>query len=94
LERVGRVGLLSSSIDSGAAGENIWLAATNLGLGTQFTMISAMAGIRPILGLSDHVRVDLIMPVGLADPGARPRRLPRAVTPLHYNQYGRREPDS
>ena len=92
VERVGRVGVLSSAIDSGAAGENVWLAATDLGLGTQFTMISAMAGIRTILGLPEHVRVDLIMPVGLPDPDARPRRLPRAITPVHRNQYGTLEP--
>src|SRR6266508_3895965 len=64
LDRVGQVGLLSSAIDSGAAGENVWLAATALGLGTQFTMISAMAGIRAILDLPDRFRVDLVMPVG------------------------------
>lgn len=87
IERVGRVGLLSSAIDSGAAGENVWLAATDHGLGTQFTMISAMPGIRTVLGLPDHFRVDLIMPVGIAGPAPRPRRQRRPATPLHYDQY-------
>jgi nitroreductase len=94
VKRVGRVGLLSSAIDSGAAGENVWLAATDLGLGTQFTMISAMAGIRRILGLPDHFRVDLIMPIGSPDPDARPRRVRRTVPSVHHNQYGRLEPAS
>jgi nitroreductase len=88
VERVGRVGLLSSAIDSGAAGENVWLAATALGLGTQFTMISAMPGIRAILGLPDHFRVDLVMPVGFPDPSVTRARVRRAATPTHRNRYG------
>lgn len=87
VERVGRVGQLSSLIDSGAAGENIWLLATDLGLGTQFTMISAMAGIREILDLPDRFRVDLIMPVGLPAPAGLRRSLPRVTTQVHHNQY-------
>jgi nitroreductase len=89
IERVGRVGQLSSLIDSGAAGENAWLLATELELGTQFTMISAMAGIRAILDLPDHFRVDLIMPVGTAAPTASRRSVPRVTNPVHRNQYGR-----
>ena len=89
VERVGRVGQLSSAIDSGAAGENVWLLATELGLGTQFTMISAMAGISTILDLPEHIRVDLIMPVGLPAPNAHRKSLPRAANPVHINQYGR-----
>jgi nitroreductase len=87
VERVGHVGLLSSAIDSGAAGENVWLAATALGLGTQFTMISAMAGIRAILGLPEHFRVDLLMPIGFPDRSAAAPRIRRAVTPVHRNRY-------
>jgi nitroreductase len=88
IERVGRVGALSSLIDSGAAGENILLAAVDLGLGSQFTMISAMAGIRTILGLPDHYRVDLILPIGVpiqATPGVKG---PRRTNPVHHNQFG------
>jgi nitroreductase len=88
LDRVGRVGQISSAIDSGAAGENIWLAATDLGLGTQFTMISAMAGIRAILRLPERFRVDLVMPVGFPDLDAPRRRVRRAVTHVHRNRYG------
>jgi nitroreductase len=86
--RVGRVGRLSSAIDSGAAGENVLLAATELGLGSQFTMISAMAGIRRVLGLPDEYRVDLIIPVGV--PAGQPpvTKSARAVAPIHRNQHG------
>jgi nitroreductase len=87
VDRVGRVGLLSSAIDSGAAGENVWLAATALGLGTQFTMISAMAGIRAILDFPEHFRVDLVMPIGFPDPSASGRRVRRPSTPIHRNRY-------
>jgi hypothetical protein len=47
---VGQVGDRCTAVDAGAAGENVLLAATALGLGAQFTMISAMSGIRTILG--------------------------------------------
>lgn len=94
VERVGRVGRLSSAIDSGAAGENVWLAATDIGLGTQFTMISSMPGIRVVLGLPDHFRVDLIMPVGFPTMTGKRRRTRVIINPVHYNQYGdTREPD-
>jgi nitroreductase len=89
VERVGRVGELSSYIDSGAAGENVWLLATELGFGSQFTMISAMPGIRTILDIPDRFRVDLIMPVGLPAPSGRRRSLARRATPVHRNQFGR-----
>lgn len=89
VERVGPIGELSSMIDAGAAGENVWLLATALGLGTQFTMISAMAGIREILALPERFRVDLIMPVGT--PALRPKRIGarRITNPVHRNQFGR-----
>jgi nitroreductase len=84
------VGERSSAVDAGAAGENVLHAATALGLGAQFTMISAMAGISTVLGLPPHCRVDLIIPVGHAV-----RTLPpvSAVTPnkgqrVFRNQYG------
>jgi nitroreductase len=90
VERVGPVGEASSLIDAGAAGENVWLAATDLGLGTQFTMISAMPGIRVILGLPEHVRVDLIMPIGYPAPRAAASTVRSSVRParVHRNQYG------
>jgi nitroreductase len=86
--RVGKVGDLSSLIDSGAAGENVVLEATALDLGSQFTMISAMAGIRRVLGLPHDYRVDLIIPIGLpAKKGHRPGAA-SAMTPVHHNRFG------
>lgn len=89
--RVGRVGRLSSLIDSGAAGENVLLAATDSGLGSQFTMISAMAGVRRVLALPEHYRVDLIIPIGHPAPAVaagHPTRSARPVTAVHHNQHG------
>lgn len=88
IERVGRVGEASSLIDSGAAGENAWLAAIDLGLASGFTMISAMPGIRTILGLPDHFRVDLIMPVGFPAAAVTAKGRRRRAAPVHFNQYG------
>jgi nitroreductase len=87
-QRVGRIGRSSSLIDSGAAGENIVLAATDLGLGSQFTMISAMAGISRILSLPEHYRVDLVIPVGTPQESARTVKSNRAPSPVHRNQHG------
>jgi len=88
---VGRVADRCSAVDAGAAGENILLAATAMGLASQFTMISAMSGIRTVLGLPDHYRVDLILPIGVA---AHPLPPLSAVNPkkaqcVYRNQYGR-----
>ncbi len=91
LERVGRVGLESSRIDSGAAGENAWLAAIDEGLATGFTMISAMPGIQTVLGLPERMRVDLIMPLGYRAGSLRAGAPRRAAARVHRNQYGRRD---
>jgi nitroreductase len=88
IARVGPIGESSSLIDSGAAGENAWLASIDEGLATGFTMISAMAGIRTILSLPESIRVDLIMPLGYpTEPPAPPARA-RAPRPVHLDQYG------
>lgn len=87
-ERVGRVGEISSLVDSGAAGENVLLAATALGLGSQFTMISAQAGIQTVLGLPDHCRVDLIIPLGLPEGQVKSVKAAAGGNTIHFNQYG------
>lgn len=88
LKRVGRVGRLSSLIDSGAAGENVLLAAAEMGLGSQFTMISAMAGIRRILALPPDYRVDLIIPIGFPIATPPPTKSAKPAGPVHQNQFG------
>lgn len=88
IERVGPVGEASSLIDSGAAGENAWLAAIDAGLASGFTMISAMAGIRTILRLPAQMRVDLILPVGFPAPTAGPASGRRRPTRPRRNQFG------
>lgn len=87
---VGRVGDRSTAVDAGAAGENVLLAAAALGLGAQFTMISAMSGIRTILGLPPHCRVDLIIPVGHAVRTLPPLSAdaPNRGQRVYRNQYG------
>lgn len=88
LAGVGRVAERASMVDAGAAGENVLLAATALGLGSQFAMISAMAGIRTILGLPEHCRVDLIIPIG--HPASPPKsvRVSKKANLVYHNQYG------
>ena len=87
-DKVGRVAERCSAVDAGAAGENVLLAATALGLGSQFTMISTMAGIQTILGLPDHFRVDLIIPVG--QPATNPKSVKhhRDANRVYHNHFG------
>jgi nitroreductase len=87
-EKVGRVAERCSAVDAGAAGENVLLAATALGLGSQFTMISTMAGVQTILGLPDYCRVDLIIPIGFpSQPPKSVKKHPDANMAFR-NQFG------
>lgn len=88
LDKVGEVGERCSLVDAGAAGENVLLAATALGLGSQFTMIAAMAGVQTILGLPAHCRVDLIIPVGTPAPSAKSVKQHKAANQVYHNRYG------
>jgi len=87
---VGKVADRCTAVDAGAAGQNVLLATTALGLGSQFTMISAMSGIRTILGLPQHCRVDLIIPVGHAVQAQPPVSAvaPKRGQRVFRNQYG------
>ena len=87
-ETVGPVAARCTLVDAGAAGENVLLGATALGLGSQFTMIAAMAGIRIVLGLPDHCRVDMIIPIG--NPIAAPKsvKASKQGTTVYHNRYG------
>ena len=88
LSNVGRVGERASLVDAGAAGENVLLAATALGLGSQFAMISAMSGIQAILRLPEHCRVDIIIPVGHPPSPPKSVKAPKKANLVYHNQYG------
>ena len=88
VERTGRVGEAASLIDAGAAGENVLLAATALGLGSQFTMISAQAGIRAILALPASHRVDLMIPIGYPAGEVKSVKAPSSANQSFRNQFG------
>lgn len=87
---VGRVAERCTAVDAGAAGENVLLAAAALGLGAQFTMISAMTGIRTVLGLPPQYRVDLIIPIGHSVRSLPPlsSEKPNRAQRVYRNQYG------
>jgi len=89
VSRTGPIGESASLIDAGAAGENVLLAATALGLGSQFTMISTQAGIRVILNLPETHRVDLIIPVGFPAGPIRSMKAPREANQVYRNQFGK-----
>ena len=89
VQDTGPLAEFSAYVDSGASGQNILLAATDLGLGAQFTMIPVMAGIREILELPSHFRVDLIIPVGYPKQGWKGSiRAPKSANKVYHNRYG------
>ena len=90
IEKTGPLAEKTSYVDSGAAGENILLVATELGLGSQFTMIPSQAGIREILKLPDHYRVDLIIPIGFPDISKKkkPTKSRAGANSVFHNQFG------
>jgi len=89
IEQTGPLAEFSSYVDSGAAGENILIAATDMGLGSQFTMIPVMAGIREILELPDNFRVDLIIPIGYRVPVKKLGvKAQKSANSVFHNKYG------
>lgn len=91
IEKTGPLAERTSYVDSGAAGENVLLAATEMGLASQFTMIPSMAGIREILKLPEHYRVDLIIPIGFPTDDKKARQSTKArsgANIVYHNQFG------
>ncbi len=87
---VGAVADRCTAVDAGASAENVLLAAAVLGLGAQFTMISAMSAIRTILALPPHCRVEVIIPVGHPQRTLPPLSATRhnPAQQVSRNQYG------
>jgi nitroreductase len=89
IEETGPLAEWSAYVDSGAAGENILLAAADLGLGSQFTMIPVMAGIRELLDLPENYRVDLIIPIGYPkNPVVKSVRAQKNANSVFHNRFG------
>jgi nitroreductase len=88
IEDTGPLAEWSAYVDSGAAGENILLAAADLGLGSQFTMIPVMAGIREILGLPSKYRVDLIIPIGYPKNPVKSPKAQKNANSVYHNKFG------
>ena len=87
-ETVGPVADRCTLVDAGAAGENVLLGATALGLGSQFTMIAAMAGIRIVLGLPEHCRVDMIIPIGHPATPPKSVKASKQGSTVYHNRFG------
>jgi nitroreductase len=71
-----------SLVDSGAAAENIALAALALGLGTYFFRSSNESALRVVLQLPACVRPDILVAVG--EPRPTEARRARAVPPIAF----------
>jgi nitroreductase len=76
-----------SLLDSGAAAENVALAAVALGLGVCFFRSSNEEALRIVFELPDNVRPDLLIAVG--HPVEKPSGAPRGPKPVVYKEvYG------
>lgn len=86
---IGPIGERAALIDSGAAAENAWLQAIELGLASQFTMVSAHAAVAAVLDLPESIRVDVMLPLGYADGARRPKNpARRAPAKIHQDRFG------
>ena len=52
-------------------------------------MISTQAAIRIVLGLPDHCRVDLIIPLGFPAGPVKSAKAPASANQVYRNQFGR-----
>ena len=76
-----------SLLDSGAAAENVALAAPALGLGVSFVRSANDAALREVLELPEQVRPDIL--IGVGRPAATPSPSVRAPEPVVFrDRYG------
>lgn len=86
---MGRISDATSTMDAGAAAENVCLVATSLGLGSCFTKSYSEAAVKELLGIPDGFRTEVILqlgyPAAVRPPPAKPRKGAR-ITEL--NRFG------
>jgi nitroreductase len=76
-----------SLLDSGAAAENVALAALELGLGVCFVRSVNDSALREVLELPSDVRPDILVAVGHPSPSPSPAPPPREH-PVHRDRWG------
>jgi nitroreductase len=77
----------SSIFDSGAAAENIALAAIDLGLAVCFVKSYPEAAVRKILDIPEGFRSEIIVALGY--PGNNSKKaVPKRMEPIYYNKFG------
>jgi nitroreductase len=74
---MGRIALVTSTLDAGAAAENACLVATSLGLGSCFTKSYSEAAVKELLGIPDGFRTEVILQLGYPAPTRPPPAKPR-----------------
>jgi nitroreductase len=78
-----------SSFDSGAAAENIAIAATGLGLGVGFVKSFPERPVKSILKIPSDVRLDIIVTLGKKADHAPSTPAKSPHQPVFHNTYGR-----
>ena len=88
---LGNLGNVTSPIDAGAAAENVWLAAVDLGLGACFTKSYSEAGVKEILDIPANCRTEIMVQLGYArDEQPRPATPRAEADSIYLDRYGRR----
>jgi len=88
---LGKLGNICSTIDAGAAAENVALAAASMGIGACFTRSYSEAGVKEILDIPDNCRTELMLQLGHPKREQPPPLRPRAgADAVYLNRYGLR----
>lgn len=86
---LGKLGSITSTMDAGAAAENVALAAVDLGIGACFTKSYSEAGVKEILDIPDNCRTEVMLQLGYPKPEQpRPMRPRKGADQVYLDRYG------
>jgi nitroreductase len=87
---LGKLGNVVSTLDAGAAAENVALAAVDLGIGACFTKSYSEAALKELLNIPDHCRTEVMLQLGHPQSeqprSMRPRK---GADTVYLDAYGR-----
>lgn len=87
---LGKLGAVCSTLDAGAAAENVALAAIDLGVGACFTKSYSEAGVKEILNIPDNFKTEVVMQLGYGKTEQPHPVKPReGADRVYLDRYGR-----
>lgn len=86
---LGKLGSICSTIDAGAAAENVSLAAADLGIGACLTKSYSEAGVKEILNIPDNCRTEVMLQLGHPkEEQPRSMRPRKGADTIYLDRYG------